>query len=367
MKKILIIALTYIVITAVALVIIIDTGSKMYLLNWGEYMDPQLIEEFEEKYNVSVVMDEVGSSEEMYQKISSGTTKYDLAIPGDYVIEKLYKDNLIDTIDFSLLENYEENMFNDDLEILRSEFFEGNQSVSIPYFWGAYAIIYSEKKAGVKEAVEENGFDVFFNKGALPSGTKVGMYDIARWLCTCYLLNNGMDVNTTDFDTDGLADKISKAAKSQGYTMWANDALKKSIAEGNLDVAFVQLGDFFDQYYITVDSDADVTFGCYIPDYTAAFYDGLVIPKNAAHKDLAHKFIDFFLDTDVAFENACYVGYSPTIKSVIQTIEEDEEFDEMLELYPFYTNPMADKTGSLFRDLGTAYSTRVEKIYNAAK
>ena len=44
---------------------------KLYVLNWGEYMDPEIIEMFEDEYNVVVVYDEVGSNEEMEVKIKS--------------------------------------------------------------------------------------------------------------------------------------------------------------------------------------------------------------------------------------------------------------------------------------------------------
>lgn len=367
MKKMAILVLVYFVVTAFALVIISKGGEKMYLLNWGEYIDPLLIEEFEEKNNVTVIMEEVGSSEEMHQKINTGATNYDIAIPGDYIIEKLYKDKLIKEIDFTKLKNYKEDMFSDDLEVLRNDFFEGNEKVSVPYFWGAYSIIYSNLKPGVKEAVEKHGFNIFFNRSLTPSGTKIGMYNIPRFAVTCYLLNNNIDINTTDFDKDNLGDKITSAVKAQNYNQWGDDLLKKQVSVGNLDVAFVQLGDFFDQYYITEADGDEVTFSCFIPQNTAAFFDGMVIPKTSKNTEMAHKFIDFFLDTEVAYLNASYVGYSPAIKSVISTIEEDEDFDEMLLKYPFYTNPFGGRSGSLFRDLGSTYSTRVEKIINSAK
>lgn len=368
MKKIILIFLVYFLITALALVIISDGRKKFYLLNWGEYMDPSLIEEFENTYNVSVVVDEVGSSESMYQKIAGNTTKYDIAIPGDYMIEKMYKEEMLLEIDFTKLSNYQENMFHDDLEVLRSEqLFEGNQKYAIPYFWGAYAIIYSTLNENVEETVKNNGFDVFFNRNLFNSDVKIGMYDIPRWAVTCYLLNQKMPVNTTDFSTNDLGNKIVSSIKNVKYDLWGNDNLKKQIGDGNLDIAFVQLGDFFDQYYLKQASYEDINFNCFIPNYTAAFFDGLVIPKTCENYELALKFIDFFLNPNTSYENASYVGYSPTIKETIKIIEEDEEFDEILNNYPFYINPIANKTAFLFRDLGSSYATEVETIITRAK
>jgi spermidine/putrescine-binding protein len=60
--------------------------------------------------------------------------------------------------------------------------------------------------------------------------------------------------------------------------------------------------------------------GIYIPQETISFYDGMVIPSNARNVDLAHKFIDFFLDPEVAYENSGIVGYTTTLKATYQMI-----------------------------------------------
>jgi spermidine/putrescine-binding protein len=64
-----------------------NTDNTLYVLNWGEYMDMDLVAEFEEMYDVTVVYEEVGSNEEMEVKIKSGVTNYDVAFPSDYMID----------------------------------------------------------------------------------------------------------------------------------------------------------------------------------------------------------------------------------------------------------------------------------------
>ncbi len=374
MKKIFLIALFYIVFTTLSLIVIQDNRQHFYLLNWGEYMDPSLLEEFETLHNVKVVMDEVGSSEDMYQKISSGTTKYDVAIPGDYIIEKMHKENLLKEIDVKkkdkdgnlIMTNYKENMFHDDLEFLRStQSFEGNQKYAMPYFWGAYAIIYSTKKAEVENVIKQNGLNVFFDRSLFNTKVNIGMYDIPRWVVTAYLLNNHLDVNTTDLKTfeTQFVNQVSKVR----YDLWGNDILKKQVGNGNLDFAFVQLGDFFDQYYLKQSSFEEIDFNCFIPEYTSAFYDGLIIPKTCENYDLALEFINFFLDPEKAYENASYVGYSPAIKETIEIIRNDEDFADIVTNYPFYLDPIKNKTAFLFRDLEGSYASEVIELVNRAK
>ena len=85
-----------------------DSREKLYVLNWGEYIDPDLVVAFEDEFNVDVVYEEVGSNEEMEIKIKSDITAYDIAIPSDYMIDKLRQQNLLNEIDMDLLTNLDD-------------------------------------------------------------------------------------------------------------------------------------------------------------------------------------------------------------------------------------------------------------------
>ena len=344
--------------------------STLYLLNWGEYIDPSLIEEFEEEYNITVVMDEVGSSEDMYQKVKSGTTSYDVCIPGDYMIEKMYLENMIQKLDYSKVPNYHSGMFNDDLtRIRKSSFFEGNEDYCVPYFWGAYAIIYSTRNESVGQTIEANGFNAIFDPSLYATSVKLAMYDVPRFATTAYLLTQGKNINTTSKpDYEGVVEALTKA----NYTLWGNDNIKKQIAEGNIDAGLVQLGDFFDQYYLSLSSGEQIKFSCYIPDNTVAFFDAMVIPTTSKNPDLGYKFINFMLDTNHSFQNASYVGYTPTIKEVVNKIKSSKDFEEILDKYPFYVDPLKGNDAPLFRyidclDDGTNYQEYLITLINKAK
>ena len=92
---------------ACALVLTLTSCSRddvLLFLNWGEYIDEELIEAFEEEYNVTVNMDLGDSNEVFYSKVKSGTTIYDVVCPSDYMVEKMYEKNLLEELDFSKLE-----------------------------------------------------------------------------------------------------------------------------------------------------------------------------------------------------------------------------------------------------------------------
>ena len=57
--------------------------------NWGDYIDESVLKDFEEKYDIKVNYDTYATNEDMYVKIKSGGSDYDVIIPSDYIIEKI--------------------------------------------------------------------------------------------------------------------------------------------------------------------------------------------------------------------------------------------------------------------------------------
>ncbi len=54
---------------------------KIYVYNWGEYIDPELIKKFEKETGIQVVYETFDSNEAMEAKIRNGGTHYDVAFP----------------------------------------------------------------------------------------------------------------------------------------------------------------------------------------------------------------------------------------------------------------------------------------------
>lgn len=305
-------------VVSVMLIVVALTGcgsakTKMYVLNWGEYMDPELIEAFEDEYNVDVVYEEVGSNEEMEIKIKSGITAYDIAIPSDYMIDKLRQQDLLKEVDFDLLTNLDDVTLTDDVTGLYDG--KGYEPYIVPYFWGTIGVMYNTET--VTEA-ELTGWDVLFN----PDTTlKVGMYDSSRDSVAAALLYLGYDVNSND--STELAE-AEQALKDANIEIFGEDNLKGHIIQGNLDVALVYSGDYFDELYAAEEDEVEPNFGYFVPETTNVWVDGFVIPSTSEQTDLAHDFINFFLQEDVAEQNADWVGYAPVLDEVYATLVGDD-------------------------------------------
>ncbi len=393
MKKALIGSSVFLLVFTVFACMVLNTPSSvLYLLNWGEYIDSSLVKDFEKKFNCQVIEETVTSSETMYQKIAGGTTSYDVAIPGDYAVARLYKEGLLKELDvnnvsYPNLASYR-SAFHPDLKKLMDQYMvdetsgESIASYFMPYFWGTYSIIYSTSKPGVEESVKANGFAALFENALTPDGTKKGMYDTARWIVASYLLSKGKDPNVVDEAgskdgdiSESLQKEIIQAVKEAGFAELGNDSLKRNVANGKLDMCFTQLGDYFDGLYLLYESGGQPdNYKVSVPQVTAAFFDSMVIPTTSQNTSLANAFIDYMLDPEVAYQNAKSIGYSPTLQTVDTLFEEradQEEFypdlpqRDFLNLYPNYLNPLSGVSQAyLLEAKSNDYLTTCETILN---
>ncbi|HFU4208710.1 TPA: PotD/PotF family extracellular solute-binding protein, partial [Streptococcus suis] len=115
------------------------TTDKLVIYNWGDYIDPELLEEFTAETGIQVDYQTFDSNESMYTKIKQGGTTYDLTIPSEYMISKMTEENMLIKLDKSKIEGLE----NIDPQFMGLSF-DKNNDYSIPYFWGTLGIVYNE-------------------------------------------------------------------------------------------------------------------------------------------------------------------------------------------------------------------------------
>ena len=352
MKKLLVLFSAFILVLTL-------TGCKqdketLYVLNWGEYMDMSLVEEFEAEFNVNVVYEEVGSNEEMEVKIKSGTTKYDIAIPSDYMIDKLRQQDLLNQIDYDLLTNLDDVTISERVTGLYEG--KGYEPYLVPYFWGTIGIMYNTDT--VNEA-DLTGWNVLFD----PLTTyKIGMYDSARDSVAAALLNLGYDVNT---NVDTELTEAENMLKAGVFEIFGEDNLKGHVIQGNLDMALVYSGDYFDELYVAEEEGATINFAYYVPEVTNIWVDAFVIPTTSENSDLAHEFINYFLDAEVALYNADWVGYAPVLDEVFETIT-DVDGDYGYDYDNYDPSPMGSNR-EIYEFISDERFDRLNQILQASK
>lgn len=341
MKKILVFAL---MLTAAITLAACDSRPVLRILNWGEYINDAVVDRFEKESGYRVIVDVADSNEAFYSKIKSGTTAYDIVIPSDYMIEKMQEENMLIELDYSLLPNRSNvtymsgvnQIFNSmtATTLTRTEENVDFTKYAVPYFWGTFGIIYNNRVAGLKTALETNGWAAYFDPSKAPAGVKRGMYDVPQFAYAAAMLYLEENVNAF---SQSLLDQAEDAIDQANFVEWGDDSLKRNVEAGNLDMALVYTGDYLDRLYIQLEegktlAQVQTTFNIYIPENTFVFADMLVIPNTSKNVDRAHEFINFMLQADVVALNAEVVGYAAGLVEaydlIVANISSDDKWHQ---------------------------------------
>lgn len=308
-----------------------EKGKTLYIYNWGEYMDESLREDFEKETGIRIIYEEFATNEDMYVKLKNGGTNYDIAIPSDYMIEKLIGENMLETIDTSKLTNYKN--IGDQYKNLP---YDPDNAYSVPYFWGTVGIMYNKTK--VTEPVDS--WSILFDeqyKG------QVLMLDSQRDSLMVALKLLGYSMNTRNEQELEAAKALLIDQKKKGMVMaYVVDNGKDIMVSGG--AAFMQTWN--GEALALKDENPDLAFA--LPkEGTNVWYDGMVIPKGAENYEEALAFIDFILRPENAARNTEYVGYSTP------NVEGFKLLDEALQMDPVaYPDLSTLENSEVFSDPG---------------
>lgn len=288
-----------------------DAGKngKVYVYNWGEYIDPETITMFEEETGIEVVYDEFETNEIMYPKVEAGTSAYDVICPSDYMVEKLLQNDLIQELNFDNLPNAKANIGEQYYETSRA--FDPENKYFVPYCWGTVGILYNTTM--VDEPVDS--WSILWNE---KYADNILMQDSVRDAFMVALKLNGFSMNTLDENELKIArdSLIEQAPLVQAYVI---DQVRDKMIGNEAAIGVIYSGEAI----YTQRENPDLAY--VIPqEGTNVWIDGWVIPKNAQNKENAEKFIDFMCRADIALLNFEYITYS-TPNTAAQALIEDDD------------------------------------------
>ena len=116
---------------------IANAEGKLSIYHWFEYIPQELLDKFSAQYGVEVTMDTFDSNEAMLASLKAGKMgSYDVAVPGDYMVEIMAGDGMLDTFTKAEMPNHGNIMD----QWVNVGFDMGRKS-SIPYQWGSPAFL----------------------------------------------------------------------------------------------------------------------------------------------------------------------------------------------------------------------------------
>lgn len=284
------------------------SSNEVVVYNWGEYIDPDVLESFESETGIKVIYDEFETNEIMYPKVESGASSYDVICPSDYMIAKMIDNDLLQEIDFNKLSN-SKNIGSQYYDM--SKEFDPENKYSVPYCWGTVGILYN--KTMVSDPV--NSWRILWNEKYEDS---ILMQDSVRDAFMVAEKLSGYSMNTTnEAELQECKDLlITQKPLVQAYVV---DQVRDKMIGNEAALGVIYSGEAI----YTQRENPDLEY--VIPEEgTNVWIDSWVIPKNAKNVENAHKFIDYMLRTDIALKNFDYITYSTPNDAARELIEDDD-------------------------------------------
>lgn len=288
-------------------------SNVLYVYNWGDYIDPELLTKFKEETGIDVKYDVYDTNEIMYQKLNSGNVSYDIVIPSDYMIEKMKNEDMLAKIDYSNIPNYK--YIGEQFKKLA---YDPTDEYSVPYMWGTVGIIYNTKR--VSDPV--NSWNILWNP---KYKDQVIMPDSVRDAMAVAEKKLGYSLNTENLDQIEDAKKELMTQKKDGLILaYMVDQVKDAMVGGEASLAVAWSGDAVTM----IERNPDLAYA--IPkEGSNKWFDAIAIPKNAKHKENAEKFINFLCDPENAEQNVEYIGYSTPNTAAYELLPEDIKNDKV--------------------------------------
>jgi len=306
--------------------------TTLYVYNWGEYISDGSDEsldtnkEFEKYYyektgkRVVVNYSTFSSNESMYAKIESGSASYDVIIPSDYMIERMVKEEMLAPLDISKIPNYQyiDEKFKGD-----NVYYEGDDDniYSIPYFYGMIGILYNTSIVSEEDAALES-WSLMWNENYTRD---ILQFNNSRDAFGTALYWLGYDVNeaTEEQWMEARDLLIKQKTLVQGYVM---DEIFNKMSSGSAAIAAYYAGDFMSMY----EDNSDLAF-YYPKEGTNSYVDAMCIPKDSKNYELAHEYINFMCEEEIAVANAEYTYYASPLTTVVNN---EDYISTMSEVHP---------------------------------
>ena len=190
--------------------------------SWGEYIDEDLITQFEEETGIAVNYQTAESNEALYSLLKSGAGDYDVIVPSDYMISQLIEEDMLAELDYSRIPNY--GLISDRFKGLT---YDPQERYTVPYAWGTVGIIYNTSM--VEEPI--TSWSALFDDRYAGN---VLMFRNSRDAMATALSYLGYSLNTTDESELREAFQLLKDAKNRGvYQSFVMDEIFQKLEGGN--------------------------------------------------------------------------------------------------------------------------------------
>lgn len=287
-------------------------------LNWADYMDPEILQEFKQRTGITVKQTYFDSDTARDSLLLETDGKgFDLAIVNGVQVRVLAKRGWLEKLNESALPNLKniEPRWRDE-HIKAREY-------GVPYFWGTLGIAY---RADLLQGEVNSWMDLFRPEDSAKG--KIGMIKYAPDVVGAALKALGYSMNSEDREALNQAEKLlaEQAPYVKTYDYLSLDE-ESALVTGQVVMSMMYNGDAM----MVQEHNSNISY--LVPEEGGnVWVDYLCVLSGSANKDAAWQFVNFLNEPEIAAKLAEYVYYATPNMAAEKLLPEEFTSDPVI--YP---------------------------------
>jgi putrescine transport system substrate-binding protein len=278
--------------------------------NWSDYIDPQVLQDFEKRYGIKVNYDVYDKNEVLETKLLTGNTGFDVVVPSAPFLELEIRAGALEKLDKSEVPNLK--YLDPGVQTSVAQYDPGNQYAA-DYMWITSGLGYNVQalQARLPDAPVDS-WRLLYDPAVVSRLKDCGVtvLDEPTEVIGTALLYLGRNPNSESPADLAAAMKVLMAIRP--YVRYVNSSRYiDDLANGEICLALGWSGDVKQAEVRARQAGRTYTIAYSIPKEGAVEnFDVLAIPANAPHARNANLFINYMLDPHVAARNSNLVKYA---------------------------------------------------------
>ena len=276
--------------------------------NWGDYIAPGVLEEFEAATGIHVNYDIFDSQEMLETKLLAGRSGYDVVVVSGHFLERLVPVGAFRKLDLRQLPS----SGNLDAELMAkfAQYDPGNAH-AVGYTWGTVGIGYDESKLQeLAPGAPTDSWSLVYDPAIVqrldPCG--VSVVDSPSDVIGTVLAWTGHDANRPTPEQLQAAERTLLTIRPYLRKIDTGNQIN-DLAGGTICLMVTWSTNVQVARNRAREAGVAADFRYVVPkEGSVAWFDSLAIPTDAPHPEAAHAFIEFMLRPDIAARNASYIG-----------------------------------------------------------
>ena len=282
-----------------------SSSDVLYYFTWSDYTDSELLLDFEQKTGVKVVVDTFSSNEELLAKVQGGASGYDVVVPSDFMAGVMSKLGLLADLDLNKIPNV--TFLEDHLKGLP---FDPVHRHAVPYLWGTVGIGYDSQAF----PTPPKSWDVLWDD---QYQGRISMLNDQREVFGVALRSLGYSLNSRDPRI--IREARDKLIKQKSLVkIYTSEHFDQLLVSGEVVLAHAWGGPVARamrerpqiQYVVPQEGGTIWT-------------DCLAVLESSGRKELAMKFINYLLETDVGVATSNRLMFASSNRLVKDRVRED--------------------------------------------